>query len=216
MKWSEQAWQAIESIYSKIIVHPFNQALCNGSLTEEKFSFYIAQDAVYLASFSRVLAMIAAKAHQSKQLLSFAQFASTAVVVEQSLHGNYFEKLQITAAQAAPACFQYTNYLQATVAFEPVETAMAAVLPCFWIYREVGLHIYRQQNGINNPYKNWIDTYAGEAFDAAVTEAIAICDAVAATLTPQQQAHMQQAFVTASRMEWLFWNSAWQMEQWAV
>lgn len=216
MKWSEQAWKSIEPVYRQIITHPFNTALAAGTLPAEKFSFYIGQDAVYLAAFSRVLAMIAAKAHQSQQVLAFTRFAGTAVVVEQSLHASYFKQLSITRASAAPACFQYTHYLQATAGFEPVEAAMAAVLPCFWIYREVGLHIYAQQAGNDNPYKDWIDTYAGEAFAQAVDEAIGICDAVAADGTAQQQQVMLDAFVTASRMEWHFWNDAWHMRQWEV
>jgi thiaminase/transcriptional activator TenA len=45
-----------------------------------------------------------------------------------------------------------------------VEVTMASVLPCFWIYKKVGDHIYQQQNKQNNPYQTWIDTYAGEEF----------------------------------------------------
>ncbi len=73
---------------------------------------------------------------------------------------------------------EYTNYLRATCSGQPYPVGMAAVLPCFWIYREVGNYIYRHHKP-NNPNQAWIDTYAGEAFATVVEDAIRITEAVA-------------------------------------
>ena len=48
MKWSEQAWAAAAAVYDKILEHPFVNSLADGTLSCERFSYYIAQDAVYL------------------------------------------------------------------------------------------------------------------------------------------------------------------------
>ena len=54
---------------------------------------------------------------------------------------------------------------------------MAAVLPCYWIYREVGRELLRR--GSPEPlYQRWIDTYGGDEFDRVVEEAIALTEAV--------------------------------------
>jgi thiaminase/transcriptional activator TenA len=99
-------------------------------------------------------------------------------------------------------------------ATEPVEVAMAAVLPCFWIYREVGAHIYKNATTEGNPYKAWIDTYVGEEFEALVDEAIALCDAAAARSTELMREKMTAAYIFAARLEYDFWNAGYCLHKW--
>ena len=40
-----------------------------------------------------------------------------------------------------PTCAHYTHYLLALAHNAPYEMAVAALLPCFWIYWEVGKHL---------------------------------------------------------------------------
>ena len=56
----------------------------------------------------------------------------------------------------------YTSFLINTAHTESVEVAAAAILPCFWIYNEIGKYIKENAVTKNNPYKKWIDTYADE------------------------------------------------------
>src|SRR5205823_9430160 len=58
---------------------------------------------------------------------------------------------------------------------DPWEVLVAALLPCFWIYWDVGCAIARTA-APQNPYKAWIDTYADERFGEAVRTVIAITD----------------------------------------
>jgi thiaminase/transcriptional activator TenA len=217
MSWSKTAWQASSGIYKQIISMPFIEELINGSLPQEKFKFYIAQDSIYLAHFGRALSLIAARAHSTAHALEFTRFAEGAIVVENALHAGYFQKYGLNdSIPISPTCQHYTQFLLSQAALEQVEVAMAAVLPCFWIYKEVGNFIYKQAQQENNPYQDWINTYSGEAFGAIVNRAIRICDEVAEVCTPAQQKAMTEAFVTASKLEWMFWDSAWNLEKWPV
>ncbi|MGI4803648.1 MAG: thiaminase II [Janthinobacterium lividum] len=214
MKWSETAWQQSAAIYDQIIQMPFNQELMAGTLDIEKFKFYISQDSNYLEHFGRCLALIAART-QTGYVLDFLHFAEGAIVVENALHANYFATFNIDQkADLSPACHHYINYLLKEASLSQVEVAMAAVLPCFWIYKKVGDYIYANQTQNNNPYQTWIDTYAGEDFGKVVDRAIQICDEAAANCSQQQQKTMTEAFTTGCRLEWLFWDSAWRMETW--
>ena len=60
---------------------------------------------------------------------------------------------------------------------------VAAVLPCFWLYAEVGetLHGSSSPRGAPeaHPYAVWLRTYADEDFAAATRQAIAYTDAAA-------------------------------------
>lgn len=215
MRFTETLWQAIVPIYEAIIEHPFNKELAQGVLQREKFVFYMQQDALYLVDFGRSLALMAARANQPESVLQFVRFAEGAVQVERALHESYFQEFGIiepTQVQA-PACFAYTNFLLATVACRSYEEGMAALLPCFWIYREVGRHIHAHTVP-GNPYQRWIDTYASPQFSEWVDRAIAITDTCGEGANSALRERMREAFVISSRLEWMFWDSAYKMEKW--
>jgi thiaminase/transcriptional activator TenA len=217
MKWSESAWQESTAVYEEIVRHPFNVQLMNGTLPAETFKFYIAQDSVYLNAFGRALALIAARSTHPEYTLNFIRFSEDALVEEKLLHESYFKKFGLSDdATASPTCDHYSQFLLAKAALDPIEVAMAAMLPCFWIYKKVGDHIYKHQTNNNNPYCDWIANYTGEDFSQTVQQAIDICDEVAAECTQQQRLAMTQAFNASAKLEWMFWDSAWKQEQWSV
>ncbi len=215
MTWSEQTWNAIEPIYDSILNMSFIRELANGSLPKEKFQFYMAQDSIYLEHFGRALSLIASKARNIDDALAFNSFAQGAIVAENALHSSYFVDFGVNdRGVAEPACHHYIHYLKSMVAFESAEIGMAAVLPCFWIYKKVGDYIYQNQNAKNNPYKKWIDMYAGEEFGESVNSAISICDKAAANTTGEIRSLMTEAFITASRLEYDFWDGAYELRRW--
>lgn len=215
MNWSEQAWNSIGECYQSILDMPFIKELSDGSLPQEKFRFYMAQDSLYLEHFGRTLSLIAAKITDLQDVLAFMRFAENAIVVENALHESYFIDFGVSdKGVLQPACHHYIHFLRSTAALDSVEVAVAAVLPCFWIYREVGNHIYQTQNTVDNPYEKWIATYAGEEFSQAVDHAIAICNTVAENTTEATRERMTEAFIMASRMEYHFWEAAYELKMW--
>ncbi len=218
MKWTEKAWEKITPLYGKILEMPFNQELMLGTLPVEKFKFYMAQDAYYLGEFGKALSTLSGRMDSMEHVLAFSQFASGAIIVERALHESYFKTLGIPEqVQPSPSCLLYTNYLLKEAKYADVATAVAAILPCFWIYKKVGDHIFEQQSKIqNNPYKHWIDTYSGEEFAASVGKAIEITDELAVAASPHGHEKMFGAFEMASRLEWVFWDSAYRLEKWQV
>ena len=216
MRFTDELWDAALPVYNRIVEHPFNQEMKNGTLSVEKFKFYIYQDSLYLADFARALALTGTKSGTSQELLDFLQFAQNAILVERALHISYFNEYEIDFKSGkAPGCFAYTNYLLATSAFESYEVAVAALLPCFWIYRKVGDYIYESQTK-PNPYQNWIDAYAGEEFALSVEKALRICDQLAETASETTRQKMKEAYLMASKLEYVFWDSAYRLEQWSV
>lgn len=217
MKWSEQAWERVKPIYGQILTMPFNQELSNGTLPKEKFIFYLAQDAYYLLAFGRALSAISSRMRDADLILDFAGFATGAIFAERSLHESYFVEFGLNSqVQPTPSTLLYTNYILSEAAYANVEVAAAAVLPCFWIYKAVGDYIFAQQAGDQNPYKRWIDMYAGAEFAAAVEKAIDITDQLATQASSAMREKMLIAFEMATRLEWMFWDSAYQMEKWKI
>lgn len=215
MNWSDTAWEQIQPIYSTILKMPFISELTDGTLPIEKFQFYMAQDSHYLEHFGRSLSIIASRMHDLTDSLAFIRFAEGAIVVESELHESYFKAFKVTnKGIIQPSCHHYVHCLKSTAALASVEVAVAAVLPCFWIYKEVGNFIYKNQGTKNNPYQKWIDTYAGEDFDALAQQAIAIANRLATNCTKSQQDDMTDAFITSSHLEFQFWDSAYHQKTW--
>ena len=216
MKWSKEAWNAAQPVYQKILELPFLKELMDGTLPREKFIFYIQQDALYLAEYGKVMTGIASKLRNPKHIEAFIQFAGESIAVENALHESFIHELKDKAIEASPSCQLYTSYLLRQLATAPIEVIVAAVLPCFWIYKEVGDYILEHQIKGNNPYQDWINTYGGEEFEKSVKTAIDICDQLAEQCTPEQRQSMTNSFVMCSKLEWMFWDSAYNLEQWRI
>ena len=211
--FSREAWERNAAIYEAIRTMPFNAQLASGKLSEARFKHYITQGAHYLIGFGR------AKAPDPDRIVQFAKAAEGALVVERALHGSFFKQYGITPRAFAqtplsPACHHYISYLLATAYAEPYEVLLGALLPCFWIYAEVGRDIHARARAAN-PYQAWIDTYAGEEFHAAVRAVIDAADE-AAGASPNLRARMHAAFRRATQLEWIFWDSAFRLEAWPV
>jgi len=93
------------------------------------------------------------------------------------------------------------------------EVVLGALLPCFWIYAEVGRDIHARATK-PNPYQAWIDTYAGEEFHHAVQAVIEAADEVAQAAPPALRERMHVAFTRATQLEWAFWDSAYRLKLW--
>ncbi len=213
MKWSEEAWRKVEGIYHDILRLPFVKELSDGTLSKERFLFYIRQDSFYIDNYSRVLAHIASRLPEKEWMEDFLNFASDGILVEKAMHASFIE-INSSPIEPTPTCLLYCSY-ESAKALEPVEIETAAILPCFWIYMLVGEEIHRQCRK-DNPYSTWIETYADESFSKATARAIAICDELAAKTTERIRNEMTEAFITATKMEWMFWESAYNLEKWNI
>jgi thiaminase (transcriptional activator TenA) len=218
--FSQQAWDRNVATYELIRTMPFNTELAAGTLSETRFKHYITQDAHYLIGFGRALTLAAAKAPHPDRIVQFAKSAEGAIVVERALHGSFFRQYGITPDAFAqtplsPACHHYVSYLVATAYGEPYEVLLGALLPCFWIYAEVGRDIHARAAPAN-PYQAWIDTYAGEEFHAAVLAMIAATDEAGDGISPSLRERMHAAYTRATQLEWIFWDSAFRLESWPV
>lgn len=219
-RFSDEAWLATAGLRQRILELPFNRELAEGTLSQERFQFYIAQDALYLAEFARALSIAAAKAPDVDAMVWFAKAAQGAIVVERSLHESFFERFGISPDDVArfrpsPTCFGYTNFLLAVAHTGSYEALIAAILPCFWIYWEVGNHIARSAQP-ENCYRAWIDTYSDPSFGEAVASVIAIVDRVAELAADGNKDIMLAAFTRSTQYEWMFWDSAYRLEDWPI
>ncbi|MFI9552118.1 TenA family protein [Nonomuraea endophytica] len=216
--FTDDAWAQTADLLRAIHEHPFNTALGDGTLSRERFAFYIVQDSRYLEAFAKALATAAVRAADPDEMAFWSQAAHDAIAAERTLHEGYIEQYGLTAADltgvpTSPTALGYSSWLQATALSAPYPVLAAAVLPCFWIYEDVGAALVGRSSE-THPYRAWIATYVDPAYTASVTRAKQITDRLAAEADPALLEQMRAAFVKAAEFEWMFWDSAWQLESW--
>lgn len=214
MTFTTDTWERTTSIREAIQTHPFVTGLGDGTLPRATFQEYLAQDARYLADHARVLAALALQAEDPDEVVFWSNASREAIVVERELHATHVE---LDAAIMNPTCRAYTSYLLSLTTRGSYGVAAAGVLPCFWIYAEVGKRLLAKAGDLGgHPYGDWIGLYADEAFDTQVEQAKVIVDRLASTTGQDEVERMHEAFATASRYEWMFWDAAWRLESWPV
>jgi thiaminase (transcriptional activator TenA) len=213
----DRAWQRTTELRAAIDGLAFNRELSAGTLDPARFQAYITQDALYLEQYARVLAMAGARGPDGETLRLFCQAAIEGIAVEQALHASYFSRFGIdpAAAEPSPDCLNYTSFLLATAYHDPYEVLLAALLPCFWVYWDVGCRIAREA-APENPYQAWIDTYADEGFGNAVRTVITATDKAAEAASEPVRRRMMTAFIRSTQYEYLFWDGAYQDRGWPL
>jgi len=220
MRFTAELWHSIEETYVAILCHPFLTGLTDGSLPRQSFQFYAVQDALYLREFARALSIAAARAPQEDWIIMFNEHAAGALKVERMLHESFFKAFGLSPAEVAssslaPTNLAYTSYLLAVAYAAPFHEVIAALLPCYWIYWEVGKELER--GGSPDPlYARWIGTYASEEFEGLVRAVIDATDATAARLQDVERDAMRRQFLVTSRYEWMFWEMGYRRESWPL
>jgi len=117
----------------------------------------------------------------------------------------------VDAMPVAPTTLAYTSYLLATAYRGTFAEGVAAVLPCYWIYAEVGAVLVKRGSP-DARYQRWIDTYADDDYQAIVDEVLTVVDDLGPTLSVTDEARARAHFATTARYEWMFWDASWRRE----
>ena len=211
---SQRIWRAIQS-------HPFLDELHRGALPLDRFTYFILQDYVYLLDFAQVLCQGGAKSPNLETLALFCWHALGAVEVERTFHASFGKSLGLSRKQLdevpkGPITQAYIAQLQSVARSGTLGELVAAVLPCYWIYGEVGRRLYRNRPLKPRIYREWIETYASDAFWRPVREQIQLMNRLGATAGRSEQKIMMAHFALSSRYEFMFWEQAYRMERWPV
>jgi len=216
MDWYDEVRTKTEPVFQEIVKHDFVKDLMEGTLSDDVFGFYVNQDTLYLSEYTKTLSAVGIRCHEAEETQFYLESATGIIEVEKGLH-QVFLKEKYLCSEPSPTCELYTSYMARIVANYGVEVGLAATLPCFSIYKEVGDYIIaNQSNKGSNKYQDWIDTYAGEEFAASVSKAIEITNKYASTASEDTLALMEEVFIKTSKLEWMFWDSAYKQEKWAI
>ncbi|MBN1956864.1 MAG: TenA family protein [Desulfuromonadales bacterium] len=201
-------WTEGEVLLERMHNHPFNRELASGRLSQATFSYYLQQDEHYIRDYTSGLMALAERVEDGPLRRDLELFATDGLALEQQMHQVFFVRYQIQATQQRSlACSTYGEFLLTQARQAPKAVALAAFLPCFWFYWQVGEQILAEA-AENNPYQPWIDTYSGDDFQRQVETLLAHVDNLACDQGIAERQLMRDAFITSSLLELAFWDSA--------
>jgi thiaminase (transcriptional activator TenA) len=205
---TDQMWDAAKPTYEKTISHPFLRELADGSLAKEKFERYLIEDIAYLRAYGEVLTALAVKAPRpewKKFLLDGAAGCDTEVKhIHQTYLGGRAKEKAPSEANAA-----YIRFLKQNVEQRTFAEGLAAVLPCYWIYWEVGKTL-KTRGSKNKDYQRWIDYYSDPAYGKTVAQVLKMMNEASKDLPANKLIEM---FVEGAGHEYSFWDSAYHLRR---
>lgn len=214
---TDQMWAEAKPVYEATLRHAYLRGLADGSLPKASFQFYLVEDAKYLRAFSESLRVLAGKAPRPEWATTLRKHATEAVEAESQLHKSLLASYGVQKADGpmAPTNYAYSNHLRRTVLEGSFAEGLAALLPCYWIYFEVGRELVKRGSK-DKDYQRWINQYASEDYGATVRQVLDMMNAEAARLTPAQKHRAIELFSLSARYEFLFWDMALRREQWPL
>ncbi len=209
-------------IWERQMAHPFVQGLGDGSLPREVFEFYIRQDAIFLDELTKTFAYATTKTSDPDEMQRFGELLLNTLAVEKALHQQYGARFglsveQMRATPMAPTNYAYTRHLLYIAATGSLAALLTSILPCAWIYAQVGAHFSQVLGGdlgAEHPYGDWIGTYSSPAFEEVGAWLRERLNHHAAALPEHALQDLEQIFLTSSRYELMFWRMAWDREAW--
>jgi len=168
--------------------HRFVAGMADGSLPEQAFRHYLAQDYLFLIHFARAYALAAHKADTLDDMRYAAGTLSALIDAEMKLHVQYCAGWGMTEADMAavpedPACVAYTRFVLDRGHAGDLLDLYAALAPCVIGYGVIGERLAADpatRRGAGNPYDAWIAVYAGDDYRDVVRASIAQVDRLAA------------------------------------
>jgi thiaminase/transcriptional activator TenA len=206
--FTEDLWNSIEDVFQSILRCNYVIKLSNGSLSHESFGHYLAQDLIYLRQYDEASQLLAGRSPDDTARNFFNQLATDGIKIEKIMHDEYLEYFHIhEVTEPSPAFDAYGNFILDHARSAPYPVAVAALLPCFWVYANVGIVI--AGNSVkNNTYQKFIDTYAGAEYDDYVEKFIQLTEELGRQSPRELQEEMKKAFTHATEFELVLFEEA--------
>ena len=207
MSWSAEAWKSIEPTVDGIRRHPFVTELAEGTLPQAKFDIYLEQDRIYLANYAVEMNALAAMLPDGHLSDLYRKFAEESMEAEKALHEEMSGKKDIDFKPLAGTS-AYMGHTSGIIASGDLALSMAAMLPCMWVYNEIGKYITGMAKMEGNPYRSWIECYTSPLMDDGARCSVELTDRLADRGTAEQRRAMTEAFMKSAEFELIFWNQA--------
>lgn len=218
-RFSSSLWEQVLPVRRAIIGHPFLTGLHDGSLPEATFRDFLEQDGHFLTFYARALRALAVRCPDPESALHLHRDAAEALAAERAMQTGLLAELgpPSPAVDAiAPTTLSYGSFLVATALSGSLAEGLAAVLPCYWSYLEVGRELASRGGSPSSRYQRWIDAYVDPDYQTVVDRVRSLLDSTASALAEGERRKLEIPFRRGMVFEWMFWEASWHRERWPL
>src|SRR6266702_188500 len=194
--------------------HEFVLRLARGDLAEAAFRRYLVQDYLFLLHFARAWGLAVYKSENLAEMRRAQSLVAATLETEIGLHIEYCRRWGLSEAAMAeePEAMEtiaYTRFvLDRGLAGDRLDLEVA-LAPCIIGYAEIAAERMADPatRHDGNPYREWLDMYAGAEYQSLAHEAASALDEQFARRGGEGRfAALAGAFATATRLEADFWT----------
>jgi thiaminase/transcriptional activator TenA len=216
---SNELFDIAQPVWNLSYQHPFITELAAGQLPIEKFRYYLKQDRYYLEQFGdlheKIATLIDNPADKDILLVGAASMHDG----ETDIRSTMFQEIGITRDEIqqtpiAPTAYSYVTHMNYELTNGTTASAVAALLPCYWLYSEIGHRLIHEKSPVPI-YQEWLDSYASTEFDTGTDQMIELVNHLGENADSAEQALIKDSFLKSSNYELNFWQMAYTMENWA-
>jgi thiaminase (transcriptional activator TenA) len=193
--------------------HEFVLALARGDLPEAAFRRYLMQDYLFLLHFARAWGLAVYKSDNLAEMRRAQSLVAATLDIEIGLHVEYCRGWGLTEARMAaePETMEtiaYTRFvLDRGLAGDRLDLEVA-LAPCMIGYAEIAAERLSDPSTRRdgNPYREWLDMYAGAEYQGLARDCAAALDEQFARRGGEGRfPALAACFATATRLEADFW-----------
>ncbi|MDQ6523121.1 thiaminase II [Nocardioides sp. LHD-245] len=207
-------------VWGSLHGHPFLRDMATGTLSLERFRFYLEQDTMYLVEYAKCMALGAARARSVDEVAWLRDSMDNIVDNELPKNRELLQRVIDLGARdrggsrgMAPTTLAYTSFLTSTAYRGDALDVMTVIMPCAVSYREIALELV-DQIAPDSLYTGWMEFFVGDFYGARLARMQANLDELAERAGPGRRELLREEFATASRLEVAFWDMAYECRQW--
>jgi thiaminase/transcriptional activator TenA len=194
--------------------HEFVRRLGDGSLEQAAFRHYLIQDYLFLIHFARAYALAVYKSDTLADMRQAGVSLSAILDLEMGLHVKFcagwgLDENAMAAAPEATGTLAYTRFVLERGMAGDLLDLHVALAPCIVGYAEIAAELMADPATRldGNPYREWIEMYAGEEYAQVAATEIAQLDSLYARRGGEARFNdLAKTFTTASWLEAGFWE----------
>lgn len=213
---TQKLFSEVSPIWEAYLSHPFITGLSDGTLSKEKFKYYMLQDYLYLYEYAKVFALGAVKTDDHDLMRFFSGLMDGTLNGEMLIHKAYMKRLDITDedvnnARQALSNNAYTSYML-RIAYEgDALDILIAVLACSWSYAYIGTKLAENKSALAHPfYGEWIEGYSCDDYVNSNEALMNRINELGKNISEKRLVRLKEIFINCSRFEAMFWDMAWQ------
>lgn len=214
--WSSKALPLGQHAIGAIKRHPFINEVCSGALAKPAFISYMALNIEYLDQYAKSLEYLGARvgvlfslSHQGDLLRTWAKETDSVrdwcIKLYQEVARKEYSPKRVKRFAAGE---DYAQFERCYAVKYDVAVGMAALLPCFWVYDQIGARIAKLRQTQDNPYAEWLESFGTIGSQESSQKAVALADTLARQADDNVRQQMTDVFVAGCWKEYACFDAA--------